>query len=87
MKEHGYDLHIGSGRGFAAPAGIPRDAQTVLEETVARIHKSTGWKEYMARNYYEDVYLNADDYAKHLAARNVEMMKFLTEVGLAQKKP
>lgn len=86
MKEHGLDLHIGSGRGFATPAGIPREAQTVLEDTVAKVHKSAAWRDYMAKNMYEDVYLNAEDFGRHLAERHAEMNKFLTEIGLAHKK-
>ena len=45
MKEQGLDLHIGAGRGFAAPAGIPRDAAVLLEQIVAKVHKSAGWRE------------------------------------------
>jgi putative tricarboxylic transport membrane protein len=86
MKEQGYDLHFGSERGFATPAGIPRDAAVLLEETFAKVHKSAGWRDYMARNMYEDVYLNAQEFGRHLAARQVEMLRFLTDVGLAQKK-
>ena len=86
LKENGLDLHVGSGRGFASPAGIPRDAQTLLEDTVAKIHRSTGWREYMAKNMYEDVYMNAEEFGRHLAARNSEMSRFLTDIGLAQKK-
>ena len=86
MKEQGYDLHIGSGRGFASPAGIPREAAAMLEETVSKVYKSSGWQEYMARNMYEGVYMNAEGFARYLAAHHVEMNRFLTEVGLAQKK-
>ena len=87
LKEHGLDLRIGSGRGFATPVGIPRDAQTLLEDTVAKIHGSAGWRDYMAKNMYEDVYMNAEEFGRHLVARNAEMNRFLTDIGLAQKKP
>ena len=87
MKEQGIDLHIGSGRGFATPAGVPREATALLEQTVAKIHKSAGWREYMAKNLYEDVYLNGEDFGRHLAQRHGDMLKFLTDVGLAQQKP
>ena len=86
MKEQGLDLHIGAGRGFASPAGIPRDAAVLLEQTVAKVHKSAGWREFMAKNMYEDVYMNADEFARYLAERHVEMLKFLTDMGLVQKK-
>ena len=86
MKEQGYDLHFGGFRGFAAPAGIPRDAAAALEDVFAKVHKSAAWRDYMARNMYEDIYMNAEEFTRFLAASQVEMNKFLTEMGLALKK-
>jgi len=86
LKEQGFDIQAGAMRGFVAPAGIPRDAAKVLEDTLAKVHKSAAWREYMARNMYEDIYMNADEFSKWLASQQVEMMQFLTEMGLALKK-
>jgi putative tricarboxylic transport membrane protein len=86
MKEQGLDLHIGAGRGFASPAGIPREAATVLEQTVARDHKSADWRAFMAKFMYEDVYMNAEEFGRYLAQRQVDMHKFLRDMGLVQKK-
>jgi putative tricarboxylic transport membrane protein len=86
LKEQGYDIHAGGLRGFVAPAGIPREAAKVLEDTLAKVHKSAGWRDYMARNMYEDVYMNAEQMSKWLAAQQTEMTQFLTEIGLVTKK-
>jgi putative tricarboxylic transport membrane protein len=86
LKEQGFDIHAGGLRGFVAPAGIPRDAAKMLEDTLAKVHKSAAWREYMARNMYEDVYMNSDELSKWLASQQVEMTQFLTEIGLALKK-
>ena len=86
MKEQGLDLHIGAGRGFASPAGIPKDAAVLLEQTVARVHKSAGWRDFMAKNMYEDVYMNGEEFGRYLSTRQVEMTRFLTDMGLVQKK-
>ena len=86
LKEQGFDIHAGGLRGFVAPAGIPRDAAKVLEDMLAKVHKSAGWRDYMARNMYEDVYMNAEEMARWLAVQQVEMTQFLTEMGLALKK-
>ena len=86
LKEQGYDIHAGGLRAFAAPAGIPRDAAKVLEDTLARVHKSAAWRDYMAKNMYEDLYMNAEEFSKWLAAQQVEMKEFLTEIGLARTK-
>ena len=86
LKEQGFDIHAGALRGFVAPAGIPRDAAKVLEDTLAKVHKSAAWREYMARNMYEDIYMNAEELSKWLAAQQAEMMQYLMEMGLALKK-
>lgn len=84
MKEQGYDLHIGSGRAVASPAGIPGEVARVYEEMVANVYKSAGWRDYMRRNQYEEAYLNAEETTRYMAARQAEISKFLAEVGLAQ---
>ena len=86
LKEQGFDIHAGGLRAFVAPAGIPRDAAKLLEDTLAKVHKSAAWREYMARNMYEDVYMNAEEFSRWLASQQVEMTQFLTETGLALKK-
>lgn len=86
LKELGYDIHAGAFRGFAAPAGIPREAVALLESTFAKVHKSAAWRDYMARNLYEDLYMNAEEFTRYLAAQQGEYTRFLTEMGLALKK-
>jgi putative tricarboxylic transport membrane protein len=86
LKEQGFDVHAGGFRGFVAPAGIPREAVALWETTLAKVHKSPGWKDYMARNMYEDVYMNADEMTRWLATQQAEITSFLTEMGLVVKK-
>ena len=40
----------------------------------------------MARNMYEDVYMNSEEFGRWLAVQQVELTQFLTEMGLALKK-
>ena len=86
LKEQGFDIQAGSLRGFVAPAGIPREPAKILEDTLAKVHKSAAWRDYMARNLYEDVYMNGEEFNKWLAAQQVELGQFLAEIGLAAKK-
>jgi putative tricarboxylic transport membrane protein len=86
LKEQGYDVQAGAFRGFAAPAGISREAAAVLEATFAKVHKSAAWRDFMARSMYEDVYMNAEEFTRSLVAQQVEMTQFLTEMGLVLKK-
>jgi putative tricarboxylic transport membrane protein len=86
LKEQGFDVQAGGLRGFVAPAGIPREAVKVLEDVFAKVHKSSAWRDYMARNMYEDVYMNAEELGRYLASQQAETTQFLTEMGLALKK-
>ncbi len=86
LKEQGYDLSIGAARGFAAPAGIPREAAVVLEDMIAKAYKSAAWRDYMTRNMYEEQYMNGEEFGRYLTVRYVDMNQFLTDVGLAHKK-
>jgi putative tricarboxylic transport membrane protein len=86
MKEQGFDIHAGGLRGFVAPAAIPREAAKLLEDTLAKVYKSAAWRDYMTRNSYEAVYMNADEFARWLADQKGELTQYLTEMGLALKK-
>ena len=57
-----------------------------LETTLAKVHASAAWKDYMARNMYEDVYMNADEMTRWLVSEQGEITRFLTDMGLVVKK-
>ena len=86
MKEQGFDMHIAAGRGFSAPAAIPAPAAAFLENVFAKVYKSAGWQDYMARNLMEPVYMNGADYGRYLAARQPEFVRFISDLGLGNKK-
>ena len=86
LKEQGFDVHAGGYRSFVAPAGIPRDVVALWDATLAKVHKSPTWKEYMARNMYEDVYMNSEEMTRWLVSQRAEITSFLTEMGLVVKK-
>lgn len=86
LKEQGFDIRLGSGRGFAAPAGVPREAAVALEATFEQVYRSTAWKEHSARNLFDDVYMSGAEFSRFIAARQPELARYLHEVGLVQKK-
>ena len=69
-----------------SPVGVPRDAAAVLEQTIAKVSRSVHWKDYIAKNMYEDVYMNGEEFGCRLAARNASVVQFLIEMGLANPK-
>jgi len=85
LKELGYDIHIGTGRGFAMPAGVPKEAAAHMEAVLQRVYNSPVWKEHAARNFYENIWLGSADYAKHLAERSIQVREFQQAIGLLAK--
>lgn len=85
LAELGYPITVGTGRGFAMPAGVPKEAAAIMEATLQRVHRSAAWKEHSSRNHYEDSYMGSAEFAQYLARRRVEMQDFLVSIGLGQK--
>jgi putative tricarboxylic transport membrane protein len=85
MIELGYNIHVGTGRGFVMPADVPREAAAHMEAMFERVYKSAAWKEFAERNMYENIWMGSADYSKHLAERRVLVTEFMQAIGLAAK--
>jgi len=85
LRELGHDIHVGTGRGFAMPAGVPKEAAARMEAILERVYKSPQWKEHAERNLYESIWMGSAEYGRHLAARRAQHQEFLQAIGLAQK--
>lgn len=66
LKELGYPVVFGTGRGFAMPAGVPKEAAAAMEAVLKRAHDTATWKEFSARNMYEDSFLTGAQFAQFL---------------------
>src|SRR5262245_3516489 len=86
LKELGYDIHIGTGRGFAMPADVPKEAAARMEANLERVYNSPQWKEHAERSLYENIWMGSSEYAKHLAQRRVLVLEFLQSIGIAPKQ-
>jgi len=85
MKELGYNVTLGTGRGFVMPAGVPKDQAAAMEAALKRVHDSAAYKEFSARNNFEDMYLNSGEFGKYLAQLSTEMAAFLAHISAVQK--
>ncbi len=84
LREQGFDIRSGVRRGFAAPAGIPKEAAAVYEAMLEKVHQSAEWKEYAARNLLDNTYLNGAAFSRYLAERQPDMVQFMKDAGLAK---
>jgi putative tricarboxylic transport membrane protein len=82
LKEQGFNIVAATGRGFAMPAGVPKEAAAAMEAALKRVYDSAAYKEYSERNIFEDKYLPSAEFAKFLAARRVENEEFLKTIGV-----
>ena len=82
LKELGYNIIAATGRGFAMPAGVPKEAAATMEAALKRVHDSPAYKDYAERNMFEDMYLDSAGFARYLVARRIDQENFLKSLGL-----
>ena len=85
MVELGYDITVGTGRGFALPADVTPGVAEFWEKALRRVYESPAWKEQSERNMYENIWMGRAEYTKHLQERLGEVQQFLIAVGIAKK--
>jgi putative tricarboxylic transport membrane protein len=85
MRELGYKVVVGTGRGFVMPAGISKEALATMEAALKRVYDSAAWKDFAKRNNFEDNWLGSAGWAKSLAAQQSQMEEFLAHISAPQK--
>ena len=85
MKELGYKIVVGTGRGFVMPAGMPKEALATMEAALKRVYDSAAWKDFAKRNNFEDNYQGAAEWGKSLVRQQAEMVEFMAHISQPQK--
>ena len=85
LKELGYNIHVGSGRGFTMAGGVPKDAAAVMEKALERAHASPLWKDYATRNMYENTYMGSVATTAYLTKLLPEFAAFMESVGIKKE--
>jgi putative tricarboxylic transport membrane protein len=81
LKELGYNIHVGGGRGLAMPAGVPKETLAVMEAAAERAHKSAAWRDYATKNMYENSYMGSAQLAQYLAKQMPAVGEFMEFIG------
>jgi tripartite-type tricarboxylate transporter receptor subunit TctC len=63
------------------PAGVPKEAAATMEATLRKLHQTKTWKDFAARNMYEDRYMGSAEFAEYMQKRSGELREFLVAVG------
>jgi putative tricarboxylic transport membrane protein len=82
LKELGYPINVATGRAFAMPAGVPKDVAAKMEAALKKVHESAAWKDFAAKNMYENRYMGSAEFAAYLQQRRAEIQDFLTYIGI-----
>jgi putative tricarboxylic transport membrane protein len=84
LKELGYDIVAVTGRGFAMPPGVPKEAAVAMEAALKRVFESPAYKEYAEKNMFEDAYMGSAEFSQHLVKRLAEQTEFLKAIGVVK---
>jgi putative tricarboxylic transport membrane protein len=82
LKELGVNVVAATGRGFAMPAAVPKEAAVAMEKGLRRVYDSPQYKDYAYKNMFEDKWLGSAEFKEHLVRGSEEIAVFLKDVGL-----
>jgi putative tricarboxylic transport membrane protein len=86
LKEQGINAIYVQNRGLCAPAGIPADAQKVLEEAFHKYTKSETFKKYCKDNMLTEAWMDGTAFGKFLDEWNGKYAAILKDMNLLKKK-
>jgi putative tricarboxylic transport membrane protein len=86
LKELGYQVEIGTGRGFVMPAGVPKEAVATMESLLEKVHKSPLWRDYAVKNLYEDRWMGTAEFTTYLSQQRNEQREFVDAIGFSKKQ-
>ena len=84
LKELGYNIVAATGRGFAMPPDVPKEAAAAMEAALKRVYDSAAYKRYAERNMFEEAYLGSADFAQHLVNQRAAHIEFLKHIGIVK---
>lgn len=84
LKELGYNIHIGSSRGMAMPAGVPREAVEHMEKVLYSVYQSPVWQAHAKASFYENAWMNGTEFTQYMRERQGAVQAFLKSIGAAK---
>jgi putative tricarboxylic transport membrane protein len=85
LKELGYNIHIGSARGFAMPAGVPKEAAAHMESVLEKVYHSATWKAHAQAGHYENVWMGSAEFTRYFHERQEWVRNFLRAIGAVKQ--
>jgi tripartite-type tricarboxylate transporter receptor subunit TctC len=83
-KELGFNIIAATGRGFAMPADVPKEAAAAMEAALKKVYDSKGYKEYSYKNMFDNNYLDSAAFKKYLEVTRLVHEEFLKAIGVVK---
>ncbi len=83
LKDQGIDIVLLNWRILTAPPGLKADELKALKDLMTQVHASTAWKDFVAKNDWEDNFTTSGLPA-FLASEETSLTKTLTDLGLVK---
>ena len=85
-REQGYDVVFSNWRLMVGPRGMTAPQIAYWEDSFRRFNETPEWKKELETNLWVADYRNGQGFRKLLDEDNVELTRFLDELGLVKKK-
>jgi len=85
LRELGYNIHVGTGRGLALPGGVPKAAVDTWEAMIERVYQSPAWKAHAQSSLYENMWMGSAAFGRYLAQRRQTLLEFLQAIHVTTK--
>lgn len=85
LKELGYNIYVGSARGMAMPAGVPKEAVAFMENALHRVYLSPAWQAHAKANHYDNTWMGSEEFTRYMTERQVWVQGFLRSIGATAK--
>jgi putative tricarboxylic transport membrane protein len=86
LKEQGVNVVYVQNRGIVAPADIPADARTVLEQAFIKYTQTEAFRKYCKDNMLTEAWMDGNAFGKFLEEWNGRYSVILRDMGLIKKK-
>jgi putative tricarboxylic transport membrane protein len=83
-KELGFNVIAATGRGFAMPADVPKEAAATMEGALKKVYDSKAYKEYSYKNMFDNNYLDHAAFRKYLEVNRLVQEEFLKAIGVVK---
>lgn len=82
MREAGMDVELQNWRGVAAPKGISKEQETVLETMLVDMTKTERWRDIVKDRGWGEATLAGEEFQKFVQAEQTRVKQVLDEIGL-----